>query len=508
MNKKILITTPLYYASGNLHIGHLFSTNLAWVLRNLKRIQGYDAKLLSGIDEHGSKIQQKAKEEEYQPQDFVNYINNKFLHLWDAYKIDIDFYERTTNVHHINIVANIFEKMLKQGDIEFKNYTSWYSTSDEEFVTLTNAIQKEDGYYHPVSYNKLIKLDENNYFFLMKKYQKWLESFLNNNVKIYPIKVLNEITNNFLNEGLEDLSVTRENVEWGIKTLSNKSQTIYVWLDALFGYLTGLNYKSDNDNNFSDYWKNSYKRIQVMGKEISRFHLIYWPIFLQSLNLTLPTDFLVHGWLLSKGMKMSKSIGNVIDPYQLLKKYDPEMIKYYFVAKIDPKNDGNVDDELIMNTVNSELINNYGNLISRTLKMKSNSFTAPVKYSTPTTEQEIEIENKLKEFSIHADKFIEEYRINELFEFIIRFSSELNLYIENTKPWTLKEDLPRLEKILNLLLNGIYAISCYLKAVMPNKIKELEQALGIKFNAKNIANFNKFDNINPVSSFMLWNRIK
>lgn len=508
MNKKILVTTPLYYASGNLHIGHLFSTNLAWVIRNLKRIQGYDAKLLCGIDEHGSKIQQKATEANYKPQDFVDFINTKFHHLWNAYKIDIDFYERTSDLHHKNVVANIFEMMLKQGDIEFKNYSSWYSTSDEEFITLTNAIKKEDGYYHPVSHNKLIKLDENNYFFLMSKYQKWLEKFLNNDVKIYPTKVLNEITNNFLNEGLEDLSVTRENVEWGIKTLSDESQTIYVWLDALFGYLSALNYKSDNEENFNKYWKDSYKRIQVLGKEISRFHLIYWPIFLKSLNLTLPSDFLVHGWLLSKGMKMSKSIGNVIDPYKLLEKYDPEMIKYYFVAKIDPKNDGNVDDELIMNAINSELINNFGNLISRTLKMKANSFSNPVKYSNPIIDQEIEIENKIKEFNHQANKLIDSYKINELFEFVIKFSSELNLYIENTKPWSLKNDLSRLEKILNLLLNGIYAISCYLKAAMPNKIAQVEEALNIKFDINDIDKLDKFNKINPAPSFILWNRIK
>lgn len=506
--KRVLITTPLYYASGKPHIGHLYSSNLAWVLRNLKRMFGYDAMLLGGIDEHGTKIEQKANENKLKPKEYVDQINNDFIKLWKDCQIDFDFYERTTNENHKTKVKEIFEKMLKNQQIELKKYKSWYSVSDEEFVTLSNAIKREGEYYHPVSFNKLVKIDETNYFFIMSKYEKWLKNYLNTNQLVFPPRALNEVSNSFIEKGLEDLSVTRQNIEWGIKTITDSQQTIYVWLDALFGYLTGLGFGSEDSQNFSKYWVESEERIHVLGKEISRFHLIYFPIFLKSLNLNLPTRFLVHGWLLSKNMKMSKSIGNVIDPYDLLKIFEPEMIKFYFVAKIDPKNDGNIDIDAIFDTINAELINNYGNLISRTLKMVSNSFSNGVKYSEPILDIEHEIESDLRKINNEILLYLNSFNIHQIFNKVIEFSSKLNNYIDQTKPWTLTDNLVQLERILNYLLNGIYAISTYLKAVMPNKIREVEKALKVKLNINEIANFKKFDNVITDKSFMLWNRLK
>lgn len=506
--KKTLITTPLYYASGNLHIGHLYSTNVAWVLRNYRRLIGEDAILVSGSDEHGSKIQQKAAEAQLDPQTYVDMIDTKFHELWKTYSIDIDIYERTSNDAHKKAVAKIFETMLKKQDIELKNYSAWYSVSDEEFVTLTNAIKENNEYFHPVSRNKLIEVDETNYFFLMNKYENWLKDYLTEDNLVYPKKTLNEMLNSFIEKGIEDLSVTREKVEWGIKTLNDEKQTIYVWLDALFGYLTALGYGSDNEKNFNKYWTNSDNRIHVMAKEISRFHLIYFPIFLQSLGLNLPTQFLVHGWLLSKGLKMSKSIGNVIDPYELLNTFEPEMVKYFFIAKIDPKYDGNVDHELIIDSINAELINNYGNLISRTLKMISNSFENGVKYSKPVIQEEIRIEKMIQDLPLAFDKSMAEFSFPHAFSKLTELSSTLNGYIDITKPWTLTENKPRLEKILNLLLNGIYAISVFYQIVLVKKMEEVEQALNIDLEISQISNFNKFDSVIPANSYMLWNRIK
>ncbi|WP_027334444.1 methionine--tRNA ligase [Mycoplasma elephantis] len=507
MKKRILITTPLYYASGNLHIGHLYTTNFAWVLRNLYRLFGYDAKLLSGSDEHGTKIQLKANENNLKPKEFVDSINKKFVDLWNVFKIDIDFFERTTNNDHKETVLRVFDKMLKNNDIEFKKYTSWYSTSDEEFVSLSNAVKKGDEYYHPVSNCKLILLDEKNYFFIMKKYEKWLTDFLNTPNLVYPQRVINELKGSFLNIGLKDLSITRENIEWGIQTLTKDKQTIYVWLDALFGYLTGLGYLKEKNDNYINYWEKAYKRIHVLGKEISRFHLIYFPIFLKSLNLPLPTNFLIHGWLLSKGMKMSKSIGNVINPCDLLDKFDIEMIKYYLVSKIDYRNDGNIDENLILETINNELINNYGNLISRTLKMIANTFENGVKYSKIDDINYIEIENTIISLSNKIKNYLNCFEIDKIFTEIIDFSSKLNVFIDNTKPWTLTNEPKKLEPILNLLLNGIYAISYFLKSVMPNKIKDVEKAIGIKLTFNKILDLKKFDNIIPQKSFILWKRL-
>ncbi|UUD36825.1 Methionine--tRNA ligase [Mycoplasmopsis californica] len=507
MKKKILITTPLYYASGNLHIGHLYATNFAWVLRNMFRLFGHDAKLLSGIDEHGTKIQMKAAENKMQPKVFVDMINEKFLNLWKTYKLDLDFYERTTNEGHKQTVLDIFNKMLDHKDIELKKYSAWYSTSDEEFVTLTNAIKEGDDYFHPVSHCKLIKLEEKNYFFLMQKYETWLKEFLKTENLVFPQKVINELNGSFLDKGLENLSVTRENIEWGIKTLTKEKQTIYVWLDALFGYLTGLGYGTKGNKNYIDYWEKTSQRIHVLGKEISRFHLIYFPIFLKSINLPLPTNFLVHGWLLSKNMKMSKSIGNVIDPYELLEKFDVEMVKYYFAAKIDYRTDGNVDQDLIRETVNNELINNYGNLISRTLKMISNTFTNGVKYKKIKDEKYQEIETEINNLPKQIERFLNEFRLDQIFTKINDFSTKMNVFIDYTKPWTLTNEPKKLEPILNLLLNGIYAISYFLKAVMPVKIADVENALKIKLELTKISDLKKFDSIIPEQNFMLWKRL-
>ncbi|WP_041594005.1 methionine--tRNA ligase [Mycoplasma crocodyli] len=513
MNKKktFYITTPIYYASGNLHIGHLYTTTLAWSIANYKKLNGYDVKFLTGSDEHGQKIFLKANEANVKPQKYVDELVETYKKMWTDFGIDYDFFSRTTNKNHVKTIQEIFDFFLNEGIIYKGNYEGLYSISDEEFLTKSQAICDESGnYFHPTSNHKLELVKEESYFFKMSKFSEWLiEQIKNNPTWLNPQKTVNEIMNNFLLKGLEDLSVTRTNVEWGIKTLNDDKHTIYVWLDALCNYISALGFDiKESSTDFVKYWQNGDEIVHLLGKEIARFHFIYWPIFLKALNIKQPTKLISHGWIITPTGKMSKSKNNVIDPYDLLKKYHPEMIKYFFVSKINIGDDGVFDIENFENIINSELINNYGNLVSRTLKMISNSFSNGINFhkSIKTIHKNIEQEiiNSKEEFINKMDN----YELSEGLKIAINLSSNLNKYIDETTPWKLTENKEELELVLSRLLNGIYAVSSYLSIVMPQKILDVSKALNINLSFDKIENFNKFDGVISAPKFMLFERIK
>ncbi|WP_036452447.1 methionine--tRNA ligase [Mycoplasma buteonis] len=514
MQKRFYITTPIYYASGNLHIGHLYTTTLAWVIANYKKISGYEVLMLTGSDEHGQKIFNKAKELGKTPNQLVDELALKYKQMWVDFGIDYDIYSRTTDSKHKESVKNIFSKFLSKKIIYKDSYTGLYSVSDEEFLTETQAVKKGDKFYHPTSDHELITVSEESYFFDMKQFSDWLINYLTQNTQfVAPEKIVKEMLNNFLIKGLDNLSVTRTNVSWGISVNEDEKHTLYVWLDALCNYITALGYNPaliEQPQKFKDFWENENTEIvHLLGKEIARFHMIYWPIFLKALDLRMPSKIQAHGWLVTPTGKMSKSKGNVVDPYALLEKFHPEMIKYYLASQITLGEDGIFDYDRFIDVINADLINNFGNLVSRTLKMKSNSFAEPLRHVPSTLGIDVEIEEKIRksvsQFTEHFDKF----EVDKAIKVAINLSSELNKYIDETKPWTLKEDLNRLNQVLNILLNGIYAVASYLQVVLPNKIDEVAKALGVKsFFLDLVSNFNKFDNINQVNSFMFFERIK
>lgn len=508
--KTCYITTPIYYASGNLHIGHLYTTTLAWTLANYKRLCGFEVKLLTGSDEHGQKIAQKAAAQNLSPQEFVDKISQTFLKLWKDFDLEFE-YIRTTDKKHIKVVQEVFDYFLEQGLIYKDKYEGLYSVSDEEFLTKTQAVLKEDGkYYHPSSNHLLEYVSEESYFFKMSLFQEWLNEYIQTHPEwLAPEKSVNEIKNNFLND-LKDLSVTRTNVSWGIKVPNDTQHTIYVWLDALLNYISALNFSFKNSSSeFKKYWSEGDEIIQFLGKEIARFHFIYWPIFLKALNLRMPTRIQSHGWLITPTGKMSKSKGNTIDPYQLLEKYHPEMIKYFFASQIPLGDDGVFDEERLKAVINADLINNYGNLVSRTLKMKSNSFNKPLQYQETTNELDKEIDQAILLSENTFCNYFDKLEFDKAFAAVFSLSTKLNKYIDETKPWTLKDDLNRLEQILVRLLNGIYAVSTYLSTVMPKKMEEVSHSLGnMEFSLKNIKNFSKFDNIDTAEAFIFFKRLK
>ncbi|MEE3928022.1 methionine--tRNA ligase [Mycoplasmopsis ciconiae] len=509
--KTCYITTPLYYASGNLHIGHLYTTTLAWVISNYKKLNNYEVILLTGSDEHGQKIQQKAKEANLTPQEFTDKVSQTFMQLWKAYGMDADFQTwRTSNKKHVQTVQKAFSYFVNKGLIYKSKYEGLYSISDEEFLTKSQANLGEDGnYYHPSSGHKLEFVSEESYFFKISAFKEWISEYIEQHPNfLAPEKTINEIKNSFL-DNLLDLSVTRTNIEWGIPVKEDPTHTIYVWLDALLSYIIALGFDfDDSSETFQKFWNEGDEIIQLLGKEIARFHFIYWPIFLKSLDLRLPSKIQSHGWIITPTGKMSKSKGNTIDPYQLLENYHPEMIKYFFASQIPLGDDGVFEAERLKNTINADLINNYGNLVSRTLKMISNSFDRPLVYKKSLNDLDIEIENKILESKDQFISYFDKLDLANGFASAIKLSSSLNKYIDETKPWTLKENLDDLEQILVRLLNGIYAVSTYLSVVMPDKMKEVSQALNIDFSINYLENFAKFDNIKTAKTFMFFERIK
>lgn len=497
-NKTFLVTTPIYYPSGNLHIGHLYSTTIAWVLRNYKKMQGYDTKFLTGSDEHGQKIAKKAQEANLSEIEYVDAQVANFIHLWKEAKIDYDVFTRTTEEKHKKIVQTIFSTLLAKGVIYIGKYKGLYSIEDEEFFTKTQAIEKDGEFYSPISNHKLIEVEQDSYFLENSKFEKWLLEYIESNPNfIIPKKIVNELKNNFILKGLEDLSVTRNNFKWGINILENQEHIIYVWIDALSNYITALNYSLPNDEDFQKFWVNGDEIVHVVGKEITRFHCIYWPIILKALDLRMPTTVLSHGWLITPEGKMSKSKGNVIDPLELFKEFSPEAVKYFLVSQIYLGNDGVFSYDNLLNVYNANLVNNYGNLVSRSLTIINKFFTSPVKFiSTNLTEIDQEILDKIKQFLNEYIEDFDNYQIDKAIKTAISLSSELNNYIEKTMPWSLKDELPKLEAICSVLLNGIYAVATMLHPILWDKNLEIAQQLGFEnFEFEQILNFNKFDNI-------------
>ncbi|QSF13437.1 methionine--tRNA ligase [Mycoplasma sp. Mirounga ES2805-ORL] len=510
--KTFYITTPIYYTSGPLHIGHLYCTTMAWTIANYKRIMGYDVKFLTGSDEHGQKIENKAQKQNKYPKEFVDELVSSYKQMWKDWGIEFDYFSRTTNKYHEATVQKVFSYFLKQGLIYKSKYEGLYSIEDEEFLTKNQAIFKDNEYFHPSSGHKLINMAEESYFFKTSQFANWwLEYSQNHPEFLEPIKSVNEMKNNFIKEGLEDLSVTRTNVKWAIPTLDDPKHTLYVWMDALFNYITALGFDLDNPKeDYLKYWKEGDEIVHILGKEIARFHFIYWPIFINALGIKQPTKIYSHGLLRDDiGRKMSKSLNNVISPNDLIKSFDPEMVKYYFASQIIFGEDGNFSEQKLKEVVNADLVNNYGNLISRTLKMISTSFKSGLVYKKSNDNIHIEIENSIKEMPLNFIKFMNDYKIDKAFHEVIELGNKLNKYIDETKPWTKKDNLEELENILVRLLNGIYAVSWAMQISLPSRIKEVAKALRMSgFELNQISNFDKFNKLVTSETFMLFERLK
>ncbi|CEI80244.1 Methionine--tRNA ligase [Oceanobacillus oncorhynchi] len=482
------ITTPIYYPSGKLHIGSAYTTIACDTMARYKRLLGFDVFYLTGSDEHGQKIEQKAAEQNISPQEYVDGMAAGMQDLWKKLEISNDKFIRTTDEQHQKVVADIFERFLKQGDIYLDEYEGWYSVPDETFYTetqLEDVERDEDGNVisgkspdsgHPV---ELIK--EESYFFRMSKYADRLLKYYEDHPDfIQPESRKNEMINNFIKPGLEDLAVSRTTFSWGVKVPSNPKHVIYVWIDALANYITALGYGTNDDENFQKYWPAD---VHMVGKEIVRFHTIYWPIMLMALDLPLPKKVFGHGWLLMKDGKMSKSKGNVVYPEMLVERYGLDALRYYLMREVAFGSDGVFAPEDFVSRVNYDLANDLGNLLNRTVAMINKYFDGKV----PTVNGVINKEDAdLQELAASViqdyQESMEQMEFSNALKKVWTLISRANKYIDETQPWILAKDeekRPELASVMAHLAETLRVVATLLQPCLTHAPKKIIEQLGL-----------------------------
>lgn len=482
------ITTPIYYPSGNLHIGHAYTTVAGDVIARYKRLQGYDVHYLTGTDEHGQKIQEKAKEAGLSEIEYLDGIINSIQALWKKLDISNDDFIRTTENRHKIVVEKVFERLLAQGDIYLGEYEGWYSIPDETYYTETQLVDpvyegdKIVGGKSPDSGHDVELVKEESYFFKLDKYADRLLKFFDENPEfILPISRKNEMINNFIKPGLEDLAISRTTFDWGIQVPSNPKHVVYVWIDALVNYISALGYLSDDDELFKKYWPAD---VHLMAKEIVRFHSIIWPILLMALDLPLPKREFAHGWILMKDGKMSKSKGNVVDPNVLIDKYGLDATRYYLMRELPFGADGVFTPEAFVDRTNYDLANDLGNLVNRTIAMINKYFGGVLpKYKGKLHPLDEEIEQMAIDTK---DKF---YAAMENMQFSVALSeiwkliSRTNKYIDETTPWVLAKDeneREMLENVMIHLVENIRFAAVLLRPFLTNAPYEIFRQLNLE----------------------------
>ncbi|EKH7784233.1 methionine--tRNA ligase [Staphylococcus pseudintermedius] len=439
------ITTPIYYPSGNLHIGHAYSTVAGDVIARYKRLQGFDVRYLTGADEHGQKIQEKAQNAGMSELDYLDGMIKDIKALWEKLDISNDDFIRTTERRHTEVVEKIFEKLLSKGDIYLGEYEGWYSVPDETFYTETQLVDPvyEDGKIvggkSPDSGHEVELVKEESYFFKLSNYTDRLLAFYDAHPEfIQPPSRKNEMINNFIKPGLEDLAVSRTSFNWGVKVPSNPKHVVYVWLDALVNYVSALGYLTDDDHLFRQYWPAD---IHLMAKEIVRFHSIIWPIILMALDLPLPKKVFAHGWVLMKDGKMSKSKGNVMDPNVLIDRYGLDATRYYLMRELPFGSDGVFTPEAFVDRTNFDLANDLGNLVNRTISMINKYFDGELPaYQGPTHELDEEMEQMALDTVQAYHESMDKLQFSVALSTVWKLISRTNKYIDETTPWILAKD--------------------------------------------------------------------
>lgn len=476
--KTFYITTPIYYPSGNLHIGHAYTTVAGDAMARYKRLRGYDVMYLTGTDEHGQKIQRKAEEKGITPQQYVDQMAADIQVLWEKLDISYDDFIRTTQDRHKQIVDKIFARLFEQGDIYLDQYEGWYCTPCESFYTDRQLVEGNC----PDCGRPVEKVKEESYFFKMGKYADRLMKYYEENPSfIQPESRKNEMINNFIKPGLEDLAVSRTTFDWGIKVPGDPKHVIYVWIDALSNYITALGYGTENDEKYLNYWPAD---VHLVGKEIVRFHTIYWPIMLMALDIPLPKKVFAHGWLLMKDGKMSKSKGNVVDPVTLIDRYGLDALRYYLLREVPFGADGVFTPEGFVERINFDLANDLGNLLNRTVAMIDRYFDGMIPaYSGSIVEFDSPLHQVNDETVSKYEEAMEKMEFSVALSAVWQLVSRTNKYIDETQPWVLaktEERKPELSSVMAHLAESLRRIGVLLQPFLTRTPNKIFKQLGIQ----------------------------
>ena len=485
-NKNFYITTPIYYPSGKPHMGHAYSSIIADIFARFKRLEGKDVFYLTGTDEHGLKIQREAEKNKKNPKLFCDEISGKFEELTKTLNLSNDDFIRTTEKRHYDSVKEMWNRLLDSGDIYLSKYSGWYSVSDEAYYDEDEITIKDNKKISKSSGSSVDWVEEESFFFKLSKWQnKLLEHYEKNPNFIKPSSRKNEVIQ-FVKKGLNDLSVSRTSFTWGIPVPKNDKHVIYVWLDALTNYISALNFPNTSDKLYKKFWPAS---VHIIGKDILRFHAIYWPAFLMAAKIPLPKRVYGHGWILSDEKKMSKSLGNILDPLEIIDKYGIDQLRYYLTKEVSLGNDGNVSLENLKNCINNDLANNYGNLCQRVFsfveKNCSNKIPKPKKLEKNDN-------NLIETLTGELDsliKNIDNQELNSYLKKVINYSFDANKYFNDSEPWSLKKtNLDRMNTILFTILEQIKNISILLSPIIPIAANKALNTLNIDLKERNIEN--------------------
>ena len=478
------ITTPIYYPSGEPHMGHAYSSILADVFARFKRNDNNNVFFLTGTDEHGLKIQTAARKSGLDPLVYCDKISLIFKDLTTKLNLSNDDFIRTTEKRHHKSVSDLWDRLVKSGDIYLSKYKGWYSVSDEAYYNSDEIIEKNGKKFSTFSGSQVEWVEEDSFFFKLSSWQKKLLEFYDNNSKfVLPISRRNEVVN-FVKSGLKDLSVSRTSFTWGIKVPNNDKHVIYVWLDALTNYLSALNFPETNDKLYKKFWPAS---LHVIGKDILRFHAVYWPAFLLAAKIKPPNRVFGHGWILSGEEKMSKSKGNILDPLEIIKKYGIDELRYYLMKEVSHGSDGSISLKSLENCINSDLANNYGNLCQRIFSfVKNNCNNKVIKNKNISTADKKLIE-QTSAITKDLRDLMNNQNLNNYIKSVINISFLTNKYINDEEPWKLKDNKEKMNNILHLSLEQIAKISILLNPIIPKATTKVLEALKINPKSKNLS---------------------
>ena len=494
MDKNYYITTPIYYPSAKPHMGHAYSSIAADFFARFKRIDGFNVHFLTGTDEHGLKIQRAAEKQNIDPQSFCNEISQTFRDLSKTLNLSNTDFIRTTEDRHKKSVQYLWSQLEKNDDIYLSKYSGWYSVSDEAFYSKEEISEKDNIKIATASGSPVEWIEEESYFFRLSKWQEKLLNYYEAYPDfISPQSRKNEVIS-FVKSGLKDLSISRKAFSWGIKVPNNPDHVIYVWLDALTNYISALNYPDTKDELFKNFWPAS---VHLIGKDILRFHAVYWPAFLMAAKIPLPKKVYGHGWILFGDEKMSKSKGNILNPLDIIETYGIDQLRYYLIKEVSFGNDGNISKDRLEDCINSDLANNYGNLCQRVTAFAEKNCSSKIPENKNLKEVDLLMLNKFTDNLLKIRMEIDNQNINFYINFIVSALFEANKYFNDQEPWKKKDDEERLNTIVFTSLEMIRKISFMLYPIIPDSIEKALKIFNLKPNAINLESIAKHDFLKP-----------